>query len=249
MSKNLSFVITAAGSDLGRSLAEFLLQDSDTSLLLTTRREYDFRKLEETGRVLHCANLDLTNEQNISTLTSEADRFFKTGFHVVNCVGNFPGYKSLQDVGVSEASQIFNSNVLTVYAAAHALLPLMQIRGGGHFIAFSSHTDYQCYPLMATFTSAKAAVESLIQSIAHEYSKHNIIANTLALATLATETEMKLKPHGDHANWLQLAQVCSLIRELVQSPFSIMNGNTLHLYNHSDSFFHQSYFERISQEE
>jgi 3-oxoacyl-[acyl-carrier protein] reductase len=249
MSKNLSFVITAAGSDLGRSLAEVLLEDSQTSLLLTTRKEYDFRKLEETGRVLHCPNLDLANEQDISTLASETDRFFKTGFHVVNCVGYFPGYSPLSDINVSEARRIFESNLLAVYAVAFALLPLMQTRGGGHFMAFSSHTDYQSYPLMAAFTSAKAGLETLIRSIAHEYSKDKIIANTLAVATLATETEKKLKPHGDHENWLQLAQVSRLIRELVENPFSIMNGNTIHLYNHSDSFFHQSYFERISSEE
>lgn len=249
MSKNLSYAITGAASDLGQALAKFLLEDSETALLLTTHRGFDFSTLEETGRVRHCPNLDLTNERDVKILAGEAEDFFDGPFHVVNCVGYFPGYKSLKDVTVAEASRILNSNVLTVYAAAHALLPLMQVRGGGHFIAFSSHTDYQCYPLMASFTCAKAAVESLIQSIAHEYSKDKIIANTLALATLATETEMKLKPHGDHANWLQLIQVCQLIRQLVKSAFSIMNGNTLHLYNHSESFFHQSYFERISPEE
>jgi len=249
MSKNLSFVITGAGGDLGRSLAEFLIADTDVSLVLTTHREHDFAELQKTGRVCYCPNLDLTNEKHLAKLAAEVATFFKTRFHVVNCVGYFPGYKPLVEIGVSQARRVLENNLLTVYGVASALLPLMQSRRGGHFLAFSSHTDYQSYPLMAAFTSAKAGLESLVRSIAHEYSKDGVVANTLAVATLATDLEKALKPLGDHENWLQLSQVCRLIRQLIESPFSVMNGNTIHLYNHSESFFHQSYFERISSED
>lgn len=249
MSQNLSFVITGAGGDLGRSLSEFLIAEPEVRLILTTHGEHDFVDLQKTGHVRYCPNLDLTDEQDLATLATEVDRTFKSRFHVINCVGYFPGYKPLVQVTVPEARRVFERNVLTVYGVAVALLPLMQARKGGHFLAFSSHTNYQTYPLMAAFTSAKGGLENLIRSIAHEYSKHNVIANTLAVATLATDLEKKMKPLGDHENWLQLSQVCSLVRKLIESPFSIMNGNTIHLYNHSESFFHQSYFDRISSEE
>jgi NAD(P)-dependent dehydrogenase (short-subunit alcohol dehydrogenase family) len=249
MSQNLSFVITGAGGDLGRSLAEFLIADTEVRLVLTTHREHDFGELQKTGRVLYCPNLNLTDEQDLATLAGKVDTFLKTRFHVLNCVGYFPGYKPLVEINISEARRVLESNLLAVYGIATTLLPLMQSRKGGHFLAFSSHTDYQSYPLMAAFTSAKAGLESLVRSIAHEYSKDGVVANTLAVATLATDLERTLKPLGDHENWLQLSQVCQLIRELIESPFSIMNGNTIHLYNHSESFFHQSYFERISSED
>ena len=249
MSQNLSFVITGAGGDLGRSLSEYLIAEAEVRLLLTTHGRHDFENLQETNRVRYCPNLDLTDEQDLATLATEVDQTFSTQFHVINCAGYFPGYKPLVEIKVPEARRVFESNLLTVYGVASALLPLMQARKGGHFIAFSSHTDYQSYPLMAAFTSAKVGLESLTRSIAHEYSKDNVIANTLAVATLATELEKRLKPLGDHENWLQPSQVCRLVRELIKSPFSIMNGNTIHLYNHSESFFHQSYFDRISSEE
>lgn len=249
MSQNLSFVITGAGGDLGRSLSEFLVAEAEVRLFLTTHGEHDFGKLEKSRRVRYCPNLDLTDEQDLATLAREVDKYLKTRFHVLNCVGYFPGYKPLAEIKVPEAQRVFESNLLTVYGVAGALLPLMRARKGGHFIAFSSHTDYQSYPLMAAFTAAKAGLESLIRSIAHEYSKDKITANTLAVATLATDLEKKLKPLGDHENWLQLSQVCNLVRKLVESPFSTVNGNTIHVYNHSESFFHQSYFDRISSEE
>lgn len=248
MSENLSFVITGAGSYLGRALAEFLSTDESTSLVLTSHHQCDFKYLGQTERILHCPNIDLTEEQDVAELCRRVNSFFKNRFHVINCAGYFPGYKRLSTLSLAEARRVYEGNVLTLYSVAKELLPLMKARGGGHFMAFSSHTVYQSYPLMAAFTSAKAAVESLIQCIAYEYSKDHIIANTLALATLATEVEKSLKPYGDHANWLQPLQVCQLIRELVEAPFSIMNGNTIHVFNHSESYFHQSYYDRIHSE-
>ena len=249
MSENLSFVITGASSELGLALSSSLLKESGVSLLLTSRRDLDAPAAEAGHRVLLSPGLDLADASSAAELRARSEQFFEGPFHVVNCVGYFPGYKGIDEIGPDVARAVYESNVLAVYAAAHALLPLMRRRGGGHFITFSSHTDYQCYPLMAAFTSAKSAVESLTRSIAHEFSRDGVVANTLALATLATEAERRLKPSGDQENWLQLPQVCGVIRELVTSPFSVVNGNTIHLYNHSESYFHQSYFKRIGREE
>ena len=89
---------------------------------------------------------------------------------------------------LSLALTVFYSYVSSLFATSIAFLPVMRAKGGGHFIAFSSHAVPHSYPLMAAFLAAKAAVYSLVLSIANEWARDGIIANALAIATLYTPT-------------------------------------------------------------
>jgi NAD(P)-dependent dehydrogenase (short-subunit alcohol dehydrogenase family) len=210
----------------------------------TSRGPSEFDNLSAANHQ-HLPGIDLLQSEDMTRLTSSIDQWADGPFQIVNCVGYFPGYKTICDTSVEEARRVFESNILTLYATANSLLPIMQSKGGGHFIAFSSHAVTQSYPLMAAFTAAKASVDSLVQSIANKFSKHGIVANALAIATLDSPKERDLRPVADTADWLKVTQIVRLVEQIVQAPFGIMNGNTVHLYNYSDSFFHKSYFERL----
>ena len=125
----------------------------------------------------------------------------------------------------------------------------MCIRGGGHFIGFSTHTSYQHYPKMVAFTVAKVAVESLIKGISNEFFGQGIIANTIALATLDTPAEREIKPNGDRENWLQLNEVCELVEKTILQSSNLINGNAIQVYKYSEKYFRESYFDRIKGNE
>lgn len=241
-----SFVITGASSFLGRAFAKMLCENSEYKVLLTTRSEFDFGELSKYKNVNCLPGIDLTVEDDIMRLTTEINNFLPNMFHVINCVGYFPGYATIEEIDTSTVKKVFDSNVISLYSVAHNLLPLMRERKGGHFLAFSTHTSYQNYPKMSAFTAAKTAVESLIKGIANEYLEDGISANTIALATLLTEAELKIKPKGDSKNWLRTEDVCEFVEGIILQPSKLMNGNVIHIYQHSNSYFHQSYFDRIS---
>lgn len=239
------YLITGANGYLGRSLAGHLCAVAGNKVLTTSRGPSEFDKLPDSSIRRHLSSVDLLQRADIAKLVSAVDRWADGPFHVVNCAGYFPEYKSICETSLDEARRVFDSNVLALYAAAHALLPIMQTRGGGHFIAFSSHAVTQSYPLMAAFTAAKASVDTLVQSIANEYSKDGIVANALAIATLNSPKERQLRPKANSSGWLEVDQIIHFIEQMVRSPFKIMNGNTVHLFNYSESFFHQAYFDRL----
>lgn len=243
MSQKQLFLITGSSSCLGRSMVDFLVRDKNVSVLSTTREPTPTLELANRRNHLHLAGIDLLNSSDVAALTQQVNRWADGPFTVVHCVGCFPAYKDICQTDLSEVRRVYEANVFTLYAITPALIPLMKVHGGGHFIAFSSHTVYEAYPLMAAFTSAKAAVESLVRSIANEYSKDKIFSTALALATLDTPKERKMRPRTNHSDWLKPIQVCRLVRTLAKDP--IMNGNTIHLFNYSNSFFHQSYYDRI----
>lgn len=239
------YLITGSNSYLGKKMASYLALSEGNQVFTTSRSPSEFDKKTLGSNHQHLSGIDLLHPDEISRLASTVSQWADGSFHIVNCAGYFPGYKPINEIAVDEAKKIFESNVLSLYATANKLLPIMCSKGGGHFIAFSSHAVTQSYPLMAAFLASKAAVGSLIQSIANEYARENIIANALAIATLDSPRERNLRPTADSSDWLQIEQILRYVEEMVRSPFSIMNGNNIHLYNYSDSFFHQSYFDRL----
>ena len=85
-------------------------------------------------------------------------------------------------------------------------------------------------------------------TIANEYGEHGIVAISFALATLDTPAERRLKPNGDVENWIKPSEAASYVLHTLNAPLAIQNGNNIHLYKHSRSFFHDSYYKRIERE-
>jgi short-subunit dehydrogenase len=245
MAEQHSFVITGANSFLGRAFAKMLSKNKNYKVFLTSRSKFNFNGLLKKKNVSYLPEIDLTIESDIEKLCNVINDFIPGQFHVINCLGYFPGYETIEEINIPTVKKVFDSNVITLYCVANKLLPLMCKRKGGHFIGFSTHTSYQHYPKMVAFTAAKVAVESLIRGISNEYLEKGINANTIALATLLTEAEMKIKPKGDSKNWLNTDEVCKLVENIILQPSQLINGNVIHIYKYSDTYFHQSYYDRI----
>ncbi len=243
MSSISSIVVTGAAGFLGRSITQAAI-DRGWAVLVATRNTLS--PLPGSEKVFHVDG-DLSTMSGARRLADAVRAYLgDQQFAVANCVGSFPGYRGILDIDGDQAEAVFRSNLLTVYNTAHVLLPLMRQSGGGRFLAFTSHSRYQAYPLMAAFDAAKAALVQLVRHIANEESRNGVVANAVALATLLTDAERRLKPHGDHNAWLRPDQVAEFVFWLLQSPGTLMNGNEVHLFNYSDSYFQRSYYERIN---
>jgi NAD(P)-dependent dehydrogenase (short-subunit alcohol dehydrogenase family) len=245
MSKNNAYVVTGASGYLGRAMALELSRQEGSLLVLASRREVLDLEVEDPGRLLLLPGLDLSSSRDALELAGKVADFIPGSFDVINCMGRFPGYRTILEIDGDEALEIHKSNYLSVYNVGHSLLPLLKQRGGGHFVAFTSHSRYQAYPLMAAFDSAKAAVEQLVRHIANEMAQWGVVANAFSLATLATPEEFRLKPYGDHEHWLRPEEVAEIVRHSLNSPRGIINGNIIHTYAYSSSYFDMSYFSRI----
>lgn len=240
-----NYLITGANSYLGTEMAIHLAANPQNQIFTTSRRPGNFDTAPLGTNHRHLSGIDLLDTGDLTRLVAAVEKWSADKFHIVNCVGYFPGYMPIDAMPLSEARTVFDSNVSTLYATASAFLPVMRAKGGGHFIAFSSHAVPHSYPLMAAFLAAKAAVDSLVRSIANEWARDGIIANALAIATLDTPTERHMRPAADNRDWLHVEQILRYVEDMVRPAFSIMNGNTIHLYNYSEGFFHQSYFDRL----
>lgn len=239
-----NYLITGANSYLGREFVKQLSKNNDNVLLVTSRTFYDFSNIQS-NNIKYLPGIDLLDENDLLSLQKEAETLFKGKFNLINCTGYYEGQKPFIFTSLNEAKKIFDSNYTTVYNTVNTLMPLMIQKGGGHIIAFSCNSVRFNYPEMAPFTAAKSALESLMRTLANELYECGVFANSFQLATLLTEHETKVKPFGDHQNWLKVGEVVAYIEQFITDAVQIHNGNSIQLYHYSDSFFHKSYYERI----
>ena len=242
-----NYLITGANSFLGKAIIKYLSSDTNNKLLIVTRSKIDFSEYSENKNIYYQSGIDLLDAKCLQILTDKCSSFFEGKLNTINCVGYYKGQEPFEKTTISEAKKIFDSNFVCVYNTANAIIPYLIKNGGGHFICFSCKSVKYRYPLMAPFSASKAALDCLVGSLANEYSKIGLVANSFSLSTLDTDFERTVKPFGDFDNWLKLKEVAVIIENVVTSGFDIMNGNTIDLFKYSESFFKKSYFDRIKK--
>lgn len=242
----MNYLITGVNGSLGNGIAKYFIEKKNCKILCTSRGA---NTVSFNGQYKHIPSINLLEESHLDKLSKEAEEYFNGKFHIINAVGRYyqNGHQPFLDVSLKEADDIFNSNFKTVYNTANKLIPIQVQKGGGHFIGFSCTSVINKYPTMSAFSSSKAGLDSLIGSLANEHYKDKIIANSFQLSTLNTEEERKLKPHGDFNSWLNIEEIAEFLYNFISIEPSLISGNSIHIYKHSNSFFNTSFFERISK--
>lgn len=239
-------VLTGVSGELGAFLLQRFSEVAGTEIIATMRRE---RCVDDIygPNVRLLDKLDLTQRDACERLGREAAKSFTGAFALIHSVGDFWDHVPFEDFDGDQAETMFESHVFTLYNTLQSLIPVMKANGGGSVVTFSCNSVRYNYPWMAAFTSSKSAVDSLVRSLANEYSGHGIRLNSLVLASLKTKKVQQSKPHGDFNHFISPADIFPVIQFLLSAASFLVNGNTINLFEHSDRFFQAGYFERISK--
>lgn len=243
MSADLCLIVTGASGFLGKAIVDFAVKDPRVSHVIAVHR----RPCGKTKG--NCENLGSTNlatDAGIARLQRKIERRSESKLALVHCAGDFPALSPLHAVPLTDLRTTIDNNLTSFLGAMKASLPSMRRNGWGKLLAFSSHARIEHYPYMGAFNLAKAALESAVRTAANENARFGISANTILIATLKTDTERGLKPKGSFDDWLEPSDVASFSLDIISTEGCHLNGSLLHYWQHSDSFFGQSAFERNS---
>lgn len=246
MSATRQILITGISSELGRVLAQKLAEGADVKVLGSMRRRLrSTDKFPENIRVID--ECDLTKPECCQLLAETAQGMFSGSFGFVHSVGDFWDHVPFGEFDASKAETMFASHVTTYYNALQVLIPLMRDAGGGSCVAFSCNSVRYNYPWMTSFTAAKSAVESITRSMANEFSGDGLRFNALVLASVKTKQVRESKPHGDFTHFIDPEDIAPVVKFLFSPEAYLVNGNAIALFQHSDDFYNQGYFQRIAK--
>ncbi len=240
MGNNL--VVLGARSDLGSVIIAKAARLPGTKILAVARSRTAAPEAAGSHTVW-LTGVDLTTEEGVKQLAEAAAHQFASPFSAVHCVGDFWVHKRLVDTPVEEIRRMIDSHFLTLCLAARALTPLMIERGGGRLVAFSCNSVSYNYPDMAPFTASKAAVESFVRCLAHEYAEQNVSAFAVALPTVTTPKVLQEKT-GNLEGYITPEDVADFVLSHALMVPVEASGNTMRLFKYNERFYNTGYFER-----
>jgi NAD(P)-dependent dehydrogenase (short-subunit alcohol dehydrogenase family) len=149
---------------------------------------------------------------------------------VVHTVGGFAGGPSIAETDDATFRGMFDVNLNSTFYLLRAVLPAMRKTRNGRIIAIGSRAALEPGAGVGAYSASKAAVVSLIRTVAIENKDAGITANVILPGTMDTPANRKAMPNADISKWVQPANVARLIFWLAGDAGKEVNGAAIPIY-------------------
>jgi NAD(P)-dependent dehydrogenase (short-subunit alcohol dehydrogenase family) len=224
--ENKIVLITGANGGLGKHVTQAFLSAGATVVGASTKiRQSDF---DDTRFLAVPADIStLTETQEL--IDKVTARFGKLDV-VVHTVGGFAGGQSIAEIDDATFQHMFDVNLNSTFYLLRAVLPVMRKTGSGRIIAVGSRAALEPGARVGAYSASKAAMVSLIKTVALENKDVGISANVILPGTIDTPANRKAMPKGDFSKWVQPSNVAALIVWLAGEAGKDVNGAAIPVY-------------------
>jgi 3-oxoacyl-[acyl-carrier protein] reductase len=189
-------LVAASSKGLGKAVALGLAAEG-AKLAICARGEEELqRTAAEIPTEVLAQTVDVTVEAQVRGFVEAVVRKFGS---VDICVANAggPPAKKFAATTAEDWRAAVDLNFMSTMYFAQAVLPHMQERRWGRFIAISSIAVLQPVDGLILSNAARSAVRGLVKSLSNEYAPYNVLVNNVCPGYTATERLKKLDVHPE----------------------------------------------------
>lgn len=225
MTQKIAFV-TGANGGLGTHVTKALLDAGFAVVGLAPKiRQSDFDSPNFTALP---ASLD-----NLAAAKKAADavigRFGKIDV-LAHLVGGFAGGQTVAETDDATFQRMFDMNLNSAFHILRAVLPQMRKAAGGRIIAIGSRAVEDPGPRVGAYSASKAALVSLMQTVARENKDAGITANVILPGTIDTAANRRDMPGADTSQWVSPASIAGMIVWLAGDAAKDVTGAVIRAY-------------------
>ncbi len=226
-------VVTGGTGGLGRAVIPYLVR-RDFKVAVTYLIPEEARRLENELDLdedrLMLRRCDCTEAEAVESFMKEVAEFFG-GINVVAAlVGGWAGGRDLAETGTVRFDRMIDLNLRSTFYTLRAAIPHMREAEWGRLIAVGSRAAIENPAGQAAFNAAKAAVTSLVQSLAAELDDTNLTANVLVPAVIDTAATRAAVPYADYMNWPKPSEIAAVLDFLLSPASAVINGAAIPVY-------------------
>ena len=234
--KGKSVIVMAGSKGLGKATAlEFAAERAN--VVIGSRNEEELKKtIAEIKEQTNNPNIsyqvcDVTKVDDIKNLVAFAAEKNGGVDVLINNAGGPPagGFDQFTDEQWQKAYEL---NLLSYIRAIREVLPFMRKQGSGHILNFASSSIKQSLDNLLLSNTFRAGIVGLAKGLSQEFSKDNILINTLGPGRIATDRLAEL----DHMRADKLGQNYEELKSATEK--SIPMGR----YGRPDEFAKQAVF-------
>lgn len=187
--ENKTAIITGGGSGIGMASAALFVREG-ANIVICGRREQKLKETEstiiknmglkakETKRVLSVL-CDVSKQEDINKLIDESTKQFNKIDILLNNAAVFGERATVHNYKLSDWENVININLKGMFLLTKEVLPVMISEGGGSIINISSILGMVAIPEAPAYNASKGGVIMFTKSIAVEYGRFNIRANSI----------------------------------------------------------------------
>lgn len=219
-------LVTGANGGLGTSVTQALLDAGFAVTGLAPRiQQSDFNHANFTALAATLDSLDAASKA-VDSVLQRSGRIDV----VAHLVGGFAGGQTVAQTDDAIFQRMFDMNVNSAFHLLRAVIPHMRNAGSGRIIAIGSRAAEDPGPNVGAYSASKAAIVSLMRTVAVENKDAGITANVILPGTIDTPANRKAMPGADVSQWVQPASIASLIVWLAGEAGKDVTGAAIPVY-------------------
>src|SRR5947208_289483 len=148
---------------------------------------------------------------------------------LAHTVGGFAGGQSVTDTDDATFQRMLDLNLNSVFHILRATIPVLR-KSSGRIIAIGSRAAVEPGPGVGAYSASKAAMLSLVKTVAAENRDAGVTANVVLPGTMDTPANRLAMPGSDFVKWVQPANVASLVLWLASDAGKEITGAAIPVY-------------------
>jgi NAD(P)-dependent dehydrogenase (short-subunit alcohol dehydrogenase family) len=219
-------LITGAKGGLGTFVTEaFLAAGAKVIGVSRSIQQSDFSNTE-----FHAMPAELSSGDVARKLVADVVSRFGRIDALVHVMGGFAGGQTVADTDDATFEKMLDLNYRSAFYIVRAVTPQMRQQGSGRILAVASRQAVEPVATVGAYSASKAALVSLIRTIALENKDRGISANTVLPGTMDTPGNRAASPSADTSQWVQPSQVAAMLVHLASDAGSQITGAAIPIY-------------------
>lgn len=219
-------LVTGANGGLGTSVTKAFL-DAGATVIGSSRKiqQADFESPNFTAIAA-----DASTREGTKGLVDQVVAEFGKLNVLAHMVGGFAGGKSIADTDDAMFEQMMEMNLTSVFQMVRAAIPALRRSGSGRIIAIGSRAAVEPGANVGAYSVSKAAMVSLIKTVALENKGAGVTANVILPGTIDTPMNRKYMPNADFSKWVKPSTIAQLMVWLAGDAGRDVNGAVIPVF-------------------
>lgn len=219
-------LVTGANGGLGAYVTQAFL-DAGTTVVGSSRK---IQQSDFTSDRFIAIPAEVSSREGASVLVDQVVARCGGLDVLAHTVGGFAGGQSVADTDDATFQRMFDLNLNSVFHIFRAAIPVLRKTGAGRIIAIGSRAAVDPGPGVGAYSASKAAMVSLVRTVAAENKDAGMTANAILPGTMDTPANRKAMPNSDFSKWISPQHVASLVIWLAGDAGKDVNGAVIPVY-------------------
>jgi NAD(P)-dependent dehydrogenase (short-subunit alcohol dehydrogenase family) len=146
---------------------------------------------------------------------------------LVHAVGGFAGGQTVAETDDGTWERMRDLNLTSAFYILRAAIPHLRKSGKGRIIAIGSLTAVEPHAGLGAYVTFKAALTTLVRTVALENKDAGLTANVILPGTMDTPANRKAMPRADFSKWVQPGDVADAVLWLTDDRAAHITGTAI----------------------